>query len=418
MKSFLPILGKILLAVALLASFRIDLANVTAGGSVDFRNRITGIRVMEHGIDPYHFIWHADDPPEFCDLRNNPNLPFSKTTVTPALLTFYAPLALLPYRTAQLLWLFAQWLLLLGTLWLWLRLCTTPLTGWLVAGFVTAFTYTQAWRWEAERGQSYLLLSFIFTCWMISTLDPRRTRNFATGLIAGILITLRPPFLLLLPFIAIHRRGQLPGTLVGLVLGIAFPLLIHVSCWTDYSSAMQTNSEYYRHGFNPARGPQTFPPVIEGTPTKILSHFDPFGYSDFSAYALLHRVGLPPISTLPVLIGVLFGAWLVWGWWRCFPIESLLPGLCAWFFLADLFLPAIRYSYYDVLILNVVLAGIVTAKKFACPAWPCFLALPLGWGAYAWSPVPAPLLYLPALLFTLGAVGFLFYLPKRIDKAA
>jgi len=85
-------------------------------------------------------------------------------------------------------------------------------------------------------------------------------------------------------------------------------------------------------------------------------------------------------------------------------MESLLPGLAAWFFLADLFLPAIRYSYYDILILNTVFAGIAVTQRIPVAAWPCVLALPMGWAAYSLSPIPVPLLFLPAGLFTLGAL--------------
>ena len=38
--------------------------------------------------------------------------------------------------------------------------------------FVTGFTYTAAWRLHAERGQAYVLLAFLFACWLTVTLDP------------------------------------------------------------------------------------------------------------------------------------------------------------------------------------------------------------------------------------------------------
>ena len=415
MKGIVPIMGCVMVGLALLVSFRIDLANTAQGGSVDLRNRITGVRLLEHGIDAYHYIWHEGDPPEYCDTRNNPHLTVSKTTVTPALLMLHLPLAELPYRLAQFLWLFAQWFLLLGTAWLWLRVCTTPLMSWLVALFVTAFSYTQAWRWEAERGQSYVLLVFLFACWcrLTTTMDSKRDTGFAAGCIAGFLVALRPPFILLLPFLALHRRGQWIGATAGLLLGFGLPLLINPAGWTDYFSAMQTNSYLYRHGINPAKGPQNFPPTIEGTPTATLAHLMPYRFGDFSAHALLRWLGLAPFPELPLLLAV--GAcFVLWLWLsRGQPAERLLPGMAAWFFLADLFLPTTRYGYYDVIILNVVLAGIIAAKKFPWEAWPCALALPLGWAVYALSSVPPLLFYLPPFLFTLGAVLSLFSFTLR-----
>jgi hypothetical protein len=139
-------------------------------------------------------------------------------------------------------------------------------------------------------------------------------------------------------------------------------------------------------------------------------------YADFSAHALLRRLGLAPFPAAPVAIAVAvpFAFWL----WlsRGQPVERLLPGLAAWFFLADLFLPAYRDSYNDVLILNVVLAGIVAAKKVPWAAWPCALALPVGWGVYAFAPEQAWVIDLPAGLFTLGAILFLFLFNNGVES--
>jgi hypothetical protein len=408
MKNVLSTVGWVLAGIALVASFSIDLANTARGGSADMRNRITGARLLEHGINPYRYLWRAGDPPEFCDLRNNPHLTVSKTTVTPALLLLHAPLAALPYRQAQFVWLFGQWALLLGTVWLWWRACANPLLGWQVVLFVTGFTYTQAWRWHAERGQSYVPLVFLLACWLTTTLHSKRGHDFLPGALAGFLVALRPPFLLLLPFLALHRRGQGWGAVAGLVLGFGLPLLINPSCWTDYFSAMQTHSDDYRHAWNPPRGDQAFPPEIEGTPTSVLSHMALYPFGDLSIYADLRRFGLAPIPTWPPLGGfaLLFALWLALT--ARLPVERLLPGLAAWLFLADLVLPTSRYSYYDIIILNVVLAGLVTTGKFPWAAWPCALALPFGWALYAFSPVPNWLLYLPACLLTFGALLFLF----------
>jgi hypothetical protein len=408
----------VLVGLALLVSFGVDFANTAQGGAIDLRNRITGLRLLEHGIDAYHYKWREGDPPEYCDPYNNPKLPVSKTTATPALLMLHLPLAALPYRLAQFLWFFAQWVLLLGTGWLWLRACGNSRTRWLAALFVTGFTYTAAWRLHAERGQAYVLLAFLFAGWLTATRDAKRGHGFpgfVGGCLAGFLIALRPPFLLLVPFLALHRRGQLAGAAVGLALGFGLPLLINPAGWTDYFSAMQAHSELYRNGVDPAPGLQNYPPKVEGIPTDILGHYVAIPYADFSAYALLKALGLErnpltgeAIPAWPFLLAaaVPFAFWL--GLSRGQPAERLLPGLAAWFFLADLFLPAYRDSYNDVLILNVVLLGFLAAKGFPWAAWPCALALPVGWAVYAFAPEQAWLINLPAALFTLGAILFLF----------
>ena len=263
-KSILPILGWVLLGLAIVVSIGIDVRNMAQGGSVDLRNHITGVRLMEHGIDPYRYHWHEGDPPEYIDLRNNPSLPVSKTTITPALLLLHLPFAALPYRLTQYLWLGVQWLLLLGTGWLWWRACTTALQGWLVTVFVVAFSYTAAWRWQAERGQAYVLLAFHFACWLKLMMDPQRRNGFAAGLVAGVLVALRPPVLLLLPFLLLHRRGQLLGVATGLLLGFGLPLLLLPHVWTDYFLAMQDFSHLYRYGVTLSAVSPHYPPRIEG----------------------------------------------------------------------------------------------------------------------------------------------------------
>ncbi len=415
MKGTMPAARWVIIGLALLVSFGIDFANTLQGGAIDLRNRITGERLSERGLDAYHYKWHEGAPEEFCDPYNNPKLPVSKTTATPALLMLHLPLASLPYRLAQFVWLFAQWLLLLGAGWLWLRACPTPGRRQFVVLFVTGFTYTAAWRLHAERGQAYVLLLFLFAGWLVATLDPKRRHGFLAGCLAGFLTALRPPFALLLPFLALHRRGQLPGAAVGLLLGFGLPLLIQPTSWTDYFSAMQTHSELYRNDIDPRPGPQRYPPTIEGVSTDLIAHYASIPYADFSVHALLRWLGLAPFPAVPILLAAVI-PFLVWlGLSRGQPAERLLPGLAAWFFLTDFFLPAYRDSYNDVLIINVVALGLITTAKIPWAAWTCALALPLAWAVYVFSPDQVWLINLPTLLFTMGAVFSLILLGKRIS---
>jgi len=401
-------MGWVLVGLALVVSFGLDLGNTAQGGAIDLRNRITGARLLEHGIDAYHYKWRKGEPPEYCDPFNNPKLEVSRTTATPALLMLHLPLAPLPYRLAQFFWFFAQWLLLLGTGCLWLRACATSRQRWLVALAVAGFSYTAEWRLHAERGQAYELLAFLFACWLTATLDPKRGNGFAAGCLAGFLVALRPPFLLLAPFLALHRRGQLAGAAAGLLLGLGLPMVWQVGCWPDYFSAMQTNSVLNQTHFYPHYA-QAYPPRIEGVPTDVLAHYVPIPFAEFSFPALWNWMGLAPLPDAVFLlaVGVPFALWLWFS--RSQRAEGLLAGVAAWFFLADLFLPAYRDSYNDVLILDVVLAGIVTAKNFPWAAWPCLVALPLGWAVYALAPEQVWVINLPTLFFTLGAMLFLLW---------
>lgn len=408
MKRHLPILGAVLLALALVVSFGIDFSQTLRSGAVDFRNRITGARLLEHGIDPYHYIWHPGDPAEFCDTRNNPRMTVSKTTVSPAMLVLYAPLAALPYRAAQFAWLFLQWLLLLGTVWLWLRAGMARFSFWLALFFVVAFTFTPGWRNEAERGQCYTLLVFLLAYVLTFRSECGQGNEFLAGAVAGVLVTLRAPYIVLLPFLALHRPRQLPGALVGLLAGVIVPTLLLPHVWLDYASAMQTNSDYYRHASLPARPAQAFPDVIEGTPMATMASVPYFPYVDLTVYAVARRLGFGGVPDLPCILifGGLFLAWLLCTRGRL--MRLLLPGMAAWLFLSDFVLPTSRWGYYDVMILNVVLAEIAVGKRIPCAAWPGLLAMPVMWTFSLFEKVPLALVYVPQILFLVSAVLALF----------
>ena len=420
MKRIVPVLGWTLLGLAFLASFYLDFANTAQGGAIDLRNRITGVRLLENHMDAFHYKWHLGDPDVFCDLRNNPKLPVSRTTVTPTLLLVHAPEALLPARLGQFLWFLFQWTMLAGTGWIWLRACTAPWQRWLVALFVVGFTYTAAWRLHAERGQSYVVLTFFFAWWLRRTLDPKTSDGFFAGFLAGLVVALRPPFGLLLPFLALHRRGQLLGAGVALALGVGAPMLLHPATWTEYNTAMRTHAEEYIHGVYIKPGEREFPPTLEGVPTDIMGHYvDTIPFGQFSVHGLLLRLHVEPVPEAKVLLGkiLLFGAMLavavpyvIWLWWsRQMPFAYLAVGMAAWYFLIDLFLPDYRGCYDDVFAINVVAAALITATKIPWAVWPCLAVLPAGWLVYAFEIDRPWLINLPTAMYTLSSVLLLIW---------
>ena len=306
MKGEVPIFAWIAVALALVLSFCIDFANATKGGAIDLRNRITGVRLLEAGIDAYHYKWPADGPEEYCDVYNNPKVPVSKNDGDAC--AAHAPHAAGHFpvsRGAISLWLFTQWFLLLGTGWMWMRKCPIGMMRFLIAMAVAGFTYTAAWRLHAERGQTYVLLAFLFACWLVLASDAKGGNGFWAGCLAGFLIALRPPFVLLLPFLALHRRGQLLGAVAGMVLGFGLPLFMGTGVWGHYFEAMQEHSELYRNGIDPRPGPQSYPESIEGTPTDLVGNYVAIPYADFSAFALLRWLGFSPFPEQP-LVAVAF----------------------------------------------------------------------------------------------------------------
>jgi hypothetical protein len=409
LRRFLPRIGAGTLALALLVSFWIDADNAVQGGAIDLRNRITGARLLTAGIDPYTYKWVRSDEAIYCDPYNNPHMTVSKTTSTPALLALSWPWALLPYRSAQSLWFVTQWALLLGAGGLWWRAARKGWPRALVAVTWTAFTFGAGWRLHAERGQSYILLTFLLAFWLAGTLRAGRGWSFAAGFAAGLLAVSRPPCLLILPVLAWRRRDQIPGMGAAIGLGVVLPMLCLSSAWPDYAQGMAQQSFYYLHALNPRPGPQAFPPVIEFLPTTVLAYYVPIAYSDASVHVVLRALGLEPVSGLLVfLVGaILFGAWSAWALRRR-DLPRLLLGLAAWMYLLDFFLPAYRNSYNDVLALNFLALGVLVAPRFWPPLVSSALGMAAGLYVYLVSPEEVWQIDLPAMLFALSALLYLF----------
>jgi len=262
-----------------------------------------------------------------------------------------------------------------------------------------------------------VLLLFLFAVWLAATLAPKAPHLFWSGLIAGLLMTLRPPFLLLAPFIFLRRRGQWLGASAGLLLGIALPMFWRPDCWTKYFAAMDVNSWLYRSDISPAFPPERFPATIEGMSTDLLAKFADIPYAHFSFHALMHYLGLAPFPALPPLLAI-GAAYAFWLWrFRGAAIERLLLGMAIWFFLVDLFLPAYRNTYNDVLMIDIVGLGLVLSDRVPRGLWCCFLALPIGWAVGWFAPERDSLINLPTAFYTLGAILLLFWFNSPATSA-
>jgi hypothetical protein len=408
-KRFLPAAGFTVLALALLASFGIDAWNAGQGGAIDLRNRITGARLMSAGIDPYTYKWTHGDPEIYCDPYNNPHMSVSKTTSTPALLALSLPWAALPYRSAQYLWFVTQWALLLGTGWFWWRMGRDRAQRIVLAVIFAAFTFGVGWRLHAERGQCYIVLTFLLTLWLAGTLRAGRKWAFAAGFVAGLLAVSRPPCLLLLPVLAWRRRDQIWGMGTGVVLGVFVPMLFLGAIWTDYGSGMQQHGYYYLNALFPRPGPQTFPSMVEFLPTTVLAYYVPIAYSDASIHVLLRALGREPAPGLGVFL-IAAVPFAVWGWRaaRRLELPRLLLGLAAWMYLLDFFLPAYRNSYNDVLALTFLLLGVLVAPRYWLPHISTAVGLIAGLYVYINSPEVVWEIDLSAMFFALSAVLYLF----------
>lgn len=410
MKFVSKILLTLVLSGLIIFSFALDYKRVSAGGTIDFRNRITGARVFQVGQDAYRYKWRSTEPPELCDPFNNLALPINKVTVTPTLLMLNLPLARLAYRGAQYWWLVVQWFLLLGTGYLWFTRIPSKGGKWLWVCAVVGFTFTVAWRHHTDRGQAYVLMNFLLSFWAWASISVKPRNSFLTGIIAGLLMTLRPPLaLVLFPFLILRRPRQLTGAIVGAVVFSGLPLLWNGSCWIEYGSGMDSWSKLYRAGeHNPRPPSQAFPEEVEGIPIDVLAHFDRnIPFADTALYAALRGLDLQNVSVAPVVL-LLVGLITAWFWFaRTLPDPPMFIGLAAWAFMIDFFLPAYRNSYTDVMILSMLALCLVSFRKPNWTVWLLLLAWPLGWVVLELMPLQKFVINLPTLVMVAAAVMFL-----------
>jgi hypothetical protein len=346
--------GAMALITLAIFSFFYDWAMVSNTGSIDYRNRVTGMRLLAAGEDPYHYKWTTGKPERYCDPYENPNVPITKTTVTPAMLVVGWPWAVLPYSVSKAAWMLAEWAMLAGIWLMWFRWSgQTPRTRWWWSVLVVGFSYTLTWRHHVDHGQGYLLWAFLLSAWMRLSLANRAGwQGWLPGLLAGLLVCLRPPLLLVLgPFLFFRRRNQWLGSVAGVLVGLGVPALLRPSVWQDYGRSMATWSTIYRDQSEPRPGQRVFPPEIEGLPTDQLARYRVVQFVDSSLYRLGRYAGWREISDKAMLAGLClaFGLWL----WpaRRGADPAFMLGLAAWAYLADAFLPAYRYPYGDVMII-------------------------------------------------------------------
>ena len=401
--------GCLLLGLLLLNSFRIDWRHVSEGGSVDLRNRITGARLMSAGIDPFRYKWKPGEPAEYCDPYNNPAVAISKTTITPTFLLLKLPFAQFPYGLSPLMWLLCQWLLLLGTGLLWLRACPNEREKWIWACLFVGFTYTVSWRLHADRGQGYVLPTFLIAAWISSLRKPSAHSAKLAGLWVALLISIRPHYIVLFaPLFAWRYRDQILPAIVGLGICGLVPMMLDASCWADYQSGMSEWSHVYRNGINPRPPPTPFPAMIEGVPIDQLGRFAVIPFADSSVFALFRSYGWSGMPETPALLVFVLLSALTFGLMRNKSEESQLLALVAWSFAADFFLPALRNCYNDVLILNVMALALIGGKTTRIISFILLISVPLGWWVLGSMPRERWLINLPTLMMLAASALCLF----------
>ena len=200
------------LLVTSLLSFVVSLRDTEQYAGVDLRNKVVGARYLLAGLDPYAIEW---SPPSawFVDpLRRYPGL--SRTTVTPLVLMVYCPLAWLPYHTQRILWAVIEWLAMILSILVLMRIVPAGLARFVFLVFALLFFVSGFfWRLHVEKGQFYIFLTGILSLAIYFDIKQKST---IAGILLGLLIILRPTFLIMLPLLFFLRRWRMAGVMASL----------------------------------------------------------------------------------------------------------------------------------------------------------------------------------------------------------
>jgi hypothetical protein len=135
----------------------------------------------------------------------------------------YAPLALLPYETAKVIWYILEICLLFAVFWVSYKLLPSRLKGpWFVLGLSFLALLKFIGR-EIELGQVNILIIFVLIM-MLRTVVKKK--DVSAGILWGISLFVKPYALIFLPYFILKKRFKLIATgLIVLIVGLALPVL-------------------------------------------------------------------------------------------------------------------------------------------------------------------------------------------------
>lgn len=336
--------------------------------SCDLRNRVVGARMQKDGLSPYFYKWKKGDGLRYYDPNNFDSLRVSNITASPFFHYLLYPISDLPQRTISVIWLIAEYLMLVIIVLLALALATTRLQQWLVIITACLLLLTEAWKMHMGKGQNYICIvlgaMLFYYC--------LRKKTPATALLAGIcavmLVLIKPPAILFfIPFLFwVKTFGPKLTAICMLPLIIAGVWVLTSKreryLWKQYQENITQQIQLHQQEWPPtqANAPDPMFPVWEGIDrAAIKQQAGPFPDKIFSengnffvvAQQLFHKkVNKTILSVLSVVCLLL----LLLAFYKRhraagFALPDLaITGFCL-FMIADLFSPVYRHQYYTVL---------------------------------------------------------------------
>lgn len=412
-QTFLAKVLNFLLAIAIIVALLgavYDFNNSLKSGGNDLRNRVIGARLLIQDKDPYYFRWQPGDPETLLDPLDKLELPVSRVTIPPTGLAFYIPFAKLPYLYQRLIWFFLQWGAILTSLLLLLKRKETSNTPTLTNRFLLGYGLffiggSVFWRFHLQTGQFYIFYTLLLaSAYWVSAKKLRFSEEIA-GLLIGLAASVRFPILvMILPMLLFKKIKLLITTLLGFLLCIGVGLAIFgQQVWVSYFSAMKTISQLSQGMIQmPAASQIAIPKTVEGMffGSQTTSS-DRLPAENLSIIRLLDHLFGIHISTSYLLAGLLlallFYALILHRSYKQTERQFRPSALDAIFisgglmlFVADMLIPAPRYSYNDVQLLVPLILLLKNIDFLDVRSLYLFLLLCLGLliagGLFSWLP--------------------------------
>lgn len=213
-------------------------------GGCDLRAR-TVASLLKRSQSPYFYKWKKYDGNYFLDPNQYSNRTVCGTSVTPAMLYIIYPLSALPYPEVRRIWTLLLYLFLGGTILFIILIHKGQPLFYPSVIIMLGLICSNNWLFNIERGQVYILYSFILTFFYYLFHSKLKHAQFISGFVAGILILLRPLAAVIgLAFLGKSERQWLFGNILGFVTGCLIFIAPNPGLWKDYLKAMKMYSDF------------------------------------------------------------------------------------------------------------------------------------------------------------------------------
>jgi hypothetical protein len=353
----------IILAISVIVgflSFVRDINNTIYYGGVDLRSNVIGARLLLEDKDPYYYIWKEGDSDLLLLPNANPNSPVGHVTVSPTVLFVYTSTANLPYAIQQKIWFLMQWGFLLLSIYIFARLSKSEIKSklmWILGLLFISGSFI--WRLNIERNKIIIFYGFLIALAYLIYNMSFKHKDLVTGIFIGFTVALRFPYILIgLPFLIYKKWKVIAGMAIGLLIGVGLPMLFtKPEIWVNYFTAMQmqgkihsgeikwVESEYIRR-------------TVEGMDNLYVYAVLPIvDFSIQTLFAFLTGIFLSTnILLISLIVIVLLIVFLLCKYYikRIDSGMIFLLGMVLVYF-GELFVPAVRWNYYDVIFVNILL---------------------------------------------------------------